>query len=100
MSLSFPSTSVAAKLIVFRFQIYFECPEHSCADLTIMSPGELSDHWGDSDDDADLLASAEVAERNEKYMSVAQSYSQSGNTKEKEGEEEEEVEVEVKVKVS
>ena len=94
MSLSFPSTSVAAKLIVFRFQIYFECPEHSCADLTIMSPGELSDHWGDSDDDADLLASAEVAERNEKYMSVAQS-----NIEEKEGEEEEEVEVEVKVKV-
>ena len=59
-----------------------------------MSPGELSDHWGDSDDDADLLASAEVAERNEKYMSVAQS-----NIEEKEGEEEEEVEVEVKVKV-
>ena len=48
-----------------------------------MSPGELSDHWGDSDDDADLLASAEVAERNEKYISVAQS-----NTEEKEGEEE------------
>lgn len=97
MSLSFPSTSVAAKLIVFRFQIYFDCPVHSCADLTIMSPGELSDHWGDSDDDADLLASAEVAERNEKYISVAQS-----NTEEKEGEEEEveEVEVEVKVKVS
>ena len=64
-----------------------------------MSPGELSDHWGDSDDDADLLASAEVAERNEKYMSVAQSYSQSGNTEGKEGEEEV-VEVEVKVKVS
>ena len=70
---------------------------HSCADPTIMTPGELSDHWGDSDDDADLLASAEVAERNEKYISVAQS-----NTEEKEGEEEEveEVEVEVKVKVS
>ena len=60
-----------------------------------MTPGELSDQWGDSDDDADLLASAEVAERNEKYMSVAQSYSQSGNTEVEEGEE-----VEVKVKVS
>ena len=64
-----------------------------------MTPSELADQWGDSDDDADLLASAEVAERNEKYMSVAQSYSQSGNTEGKEGEEEE-VEVEVKVKVS
>ena len=74
-----------------------------------MSPGELSDQWGDSDDDADLLASVEVAERNEKYMSVAQSYSQTSsskdtaNTEEKEKEKEQEqveVEVEVKVKVS
>ena len=67
-----------------------------------MSPGELSDQWGDSDDDADLLASVEVAERNEKYMSVAQSYSQTtGSSKDTANtEEKEEVEVEVKVKVS
>ena len=66
-----------------------------------MSPGELSDQWGDSDDDADLLASVEVAERNEKYMSVAQSYSQTSSSKDTANtEEKEEVEVEVKVKVS
>ena len=64
-----------------------------------MSPGELSDQWGDSDDDADLLASVEVAERNEKYMSVAQSYSQTSSSKDTANTEEKE-EVEVKVKVS
>ena len=62
-----------------------------------MSPGELSDQWGDSDDDADLLASVEVAERNEKYMSVAQSYSQTTSSSKDTANTEE---VEVKVKVS
>ena len=65
-----------------------------------MSPGELSDQWGDSDDDADLLASVEVAERNEKYMSVAQSYSQTTSSSKDTANTEEKEEVEVKVKVS
>ena len=66
-----------------------------------MSPGDLSDQWGDSDDDADLLASVEVAERNEKYMSVAQTYSETSSSKDTANTEEKvEVEVEVKVKVS
>ena len=66
-----------------------------------MSPGDLSDQWGDSDDDADLLASVEVAERNEKYKSVAQTYSQTSSSKDTSNTEEKgEVEVEVKVKVS
>ena len=66
-----------------------------------MSPGELSDQWGDSDDDADLLASVEVAERNEKYMSVAQSYSQNSSSKATANtEDKEKEEVEVKLKVS
>ena len=72
-------------------------------DLTIMTPGEpqLSDQWGDSDDDADLLASVEVAERNEKYLAVAQSYSQTSSSKDTANtEQKEEGEVEVKVKVS
>ena len=64
-----------------------------------MSPGEFSNQWGDSDDDADLLASVEVAERNEKYMSVAQSHSQTSSSKDTAITEEKE-EVEVKVKVS
>ena len=65
-----------------------------------MTPGELADQWGDSDDDADLLASIEVVEKNEKYLSIAQSHSasSSNNTTNTEDREEEKENVEVKMK--
>ena len=64
-----------------------------------MTPGELADQWGDSDDDADLLASVEVAERNEQYLSLAQKNSSNHTLDRQEEKKVENVEnVEVKVK--